>query len=70
MALFSLPPFFYLFIYFKTFFGYEKRECRDGSIGAGVVVHKLSSFFLADSMYPVRQLRRDNRSILHMSVFL
>lgn len=27
-------------------------------------------FFLADSMYPVRQLRRDNRSILHMSVFL
>lgn len=23
---FSLPPFFYLFIYFKTFFGYEKQR--------------------------------------------
>lgn len=27
-------------------------------------------FSPADSMYPVHQLGRDNRSILHMSVFL
>lgn len=34
-------------------------------------MYKLSTFFiLADSIKPVYQLARDNRSILHMSVLL
>lgn len=74
MALFFpfLPFFIYLFIYFKTSFGYEKQgsvemEASEQGWGGGTQIIFL---FSADSMYPVRQLRRDNRSILHMSVFL
>lgn len=57
---------------FFTSFGYDKHGGveMEASEQRWCYTNCVYFFFLPDSMHPVHQLGRDNRPILHMSVFL